>query len=175
MALGALLAAFVSLPNLPAVGLVLGTELLVVGSAAGATWAPSGCVALLAVLFAVGGRGALDVAPLYGAGVLLVGELAAQAAELRELRDAPGQDARFTRAAGWIEGAGERVRVTLGAAALGTLLAALALAAASIGLPRSVLLTLAGTLAVLATGATLTRAARAPQAAADPVERDHVG
>lgn len=105
--------------------------------AAGAAWAPPVAVGLLAALFAFGASRGLDIAPIYGAGMVLVGELIAHPR--------------------WLEGAGRQVAALLATASFGGLLAALALAAASIGVRRSLLPTVLGAIAILGAGATLAR------------------
>jgi hypothetical protein len=117
---------------------------LAVGSAAPIPWS----LALLAVVFLLDGRDSLVLAPIYGAGLLLVGELAQCSIDLRGVR---------WMAPGWIA---SRLAGMLVLAALGAGAGALAAAAATIAAARSVALTAAGGVAAVMALGTIALLAR---------------
>lgn len=117
---------------------------LVVGSSATVQWS----VALLAAMLLLRPQDRLVLAPLYGACLLLVGELAQRSLELRG-RELIGPGVMVSRLA---------ALVVLGA--LGACAAAVAAIAVTIAPARSVGFTAAGTLAALATFAAIVLLAR---------------
>ena len=115
-----------------------------VGSAAPIPWA----LALLAVVFLLDGHDSLLLAPIYGAGLLLVSELAQGSIDLRGV-------GRLTP--GWIAA---RLAAILALSALGAGAGAVVAAAATIGAARSVALTAAGAFAAVVALGTIALLAR---------------
>jgi hypothetical protein len=117
---------------------------LAVGSAAPIPWS----LALLAVVFLLDGGDSLVLAPIYGTGLLVVGEIAQCSIDLRGVG---------WLTPGWVA---SRLAAILAIAALGACAGAVAAAAATIAAARSVVLTAAGAVAgvmVLGTIAVLAR------------------
>jgi hypothetical protein len=104
-----------------------------VGSVTPIPWS----LALLAVVFLLDGGDSLVLAPIYGAGLLLVAELAHCSIDLRGVR---------WLTLGWVA---SRLGAILALAALGAGAGALAAAAATIAAPRSAALTAAGAVAAV--------------------------
>lgn len=105
-------------------------------------------VAVLALLFLLRQEDRIALAPVYGAGLLLVGELAQRAIELRGVqRIGPGVIAA-------------RLAAVLVVAALGACGAAVATIAVGVAPPRSVGFTAVGAISALAALAAITRLAR---------------
>jgi hypothetical protein len=115
-----------------------------VGSAAPIPWS----LALLALMFLLDGHDSLVLAPIYGAGLLLVGEVAQCSIDLRGVT---------WLTPGWIT---SRLGATMALAALGAGAGALAAAAATIAADRSVALTAAGAVAAVMALATIGLLAR---------------
>jgi hypothetical protein len=123
-----------------------------VGSAAPIPWS----LALLALVFLLEGHDSLVLAPIYGAGLLLVGELAQGSVDLRGVS---------WLTPGWVA---ERLGTILALSALGAGAGALAAAAATIAAARSVALTAVGAVAaVVALGAIALLARRGSRVPAD--------
>lgn len=123
--------------------------LLVVGMAGGATGLVHVAVALLGAIFLLRQNTRLLVAPLYGAGLLLIEDLAVQAVDLR--------------AVGWIaaEAIGARTTATLLVAAVGACAAAAVAAAVTVAPGRSVGLTALAAVVAVCAFAAIVRFARA--------------
>ena len=122
--------------------------ILAIGLAAGSSSAVQASVALLGVVFLLNQQERLLLAPLYGACLLLVSELAQRSFELgRQDRIGPGV-------------IGPRLAAILLAAALGACAAAVVAIAVTIAPPRSVAFTAAGTVALLAGLAAIVALAR---------------
>jgi hypothetical protein len=117
---------------------------LALGSSAPIPWS----LALLATLFLLGEHDSLVLAPIYGAGLLLVGELAQCSSELRGVKWLTLR---------WIA---SRLAASLALAALGAGAGAVTAAAATIAAARSVALTAAGALATVVAVGTIALLAR---------------
>jgi hypothetical protein len=137
---------------LVAFGLALGTASPVLCS-----------LALLAALSLLDGHGSLVLAPVYGAALLLVGELAQCSIDLRGVR---------WLATRWIV---SRLAASLALVALGACAGALVAGVATIAAARSVALTAVGALATVTAVGTIAliarRGDRVPSASADPDAR----
>ena len=130
-------------------GAAASAVLLVVGIARGSPGLVHAAVALLGAIFLLRTSARLLVAPLYGAGLLLIEDLAIQAVDLRSVR--------------WIaaEAVGTRTAATVLVVAVGACGAAVAAAAVTVAPGRSVGLTaLAAVVAVLAFAAIVRLARR---------------
>lgn len=142
-------------------------ELIVLmACAAGWLFLAPWCVALLVLLFVLCPDGQIPyLAPVYGAGVLLVGELVTQSAELRGV-------------AGHASGVtGQRLARALIACALAACAALAARAASGVAANRSVLLTAVGVIAALVCVGLITRLATSStdERGASAVEGSHGG
>lgn len=115
-----------------------------IGSAAPIPWS----LALLAVVFLLHGHDSLVLAPIYGAGLLLVGEVAQASIDLRGVG---------CLTPGWIA---SRLAAILALSALGAGAGAVVAAAATIGAARSVALTAAGAIAAVMAVGTIALLAR---------------
>jgi hypothetical protein len=129
-------------------GAAAAAVLLVVGMAGGAPGLVHLAVALLGAIFLLRQNTRLLVAPLYGAGLLLIEDLAVQAVDLR--------------AVGWIaaEAIGARTTATLLVAAVGACGAAAAAAAVTVAPGRSVGLTALAAVVAVSAFAAIVRFAR---------------
>jgi hypothetical protein len=119
--------------------------------------APVPCsLALLAVLFLLDEHDSLVLAPIYAGGLLLVGELAQCSIELRGVTWLSPRSFAY------------RLSASLGLAALGVCVGAVAAGAATIGAGRSVAITAVGSLAtVVALGTIVVLARRADRPPGD--------
>lgn len=149
LALGALVATDAgAATGLAWYGTAASALILTAGLAVASSSAVHMSVALLAALLLLRLQDRLGLAPLYGAGLLLVGELAQRSLELRgQARIGPGV-------------IGGRLTAVAVLAALGACSGAVVSISATIAPTRSVGLTAVGTIAVLATFATITIFAR---------------
>jgi hypothetical protein len=147
-----------------AVAVLLVALALAVGCAAPIPWS----LALLGVVFLLDGGHSLVLAPIYGAGLLVVGELAQCSIDLRRVT---------WMTPGWVA---SRLAAILALAALGAGAGALAAAAATVAAARSATLTAAGGVAAVTALGTITLLARrghrvpadAPSGAPDPQTSD---